>query len=407
MLKKLVLVALAAALPAKATPTVTIYSGGWAHVVETRLALLQPEGELVFSGLPLTALVDSVRVPGLSLTRIVPLRQGPPSPETLVGTAVTVYARGERREGRLVAVAPVLVLATPEGLEFFPTYDRLVAPAPAGPEGLTLRVSYRSAVQGPALLRLSYLAEGFSWGVSYAATLGEKGMEIEGLATVVNGTGVGFRGVTLSLVAGEVYRPTAKGLDLGGARALALAAAPEALPASEYHRYALPGPVDFLPGTSLYPLLSGTLPYARAYRFSGGPVEVRIRFTNALAPLPAGEVRFYEGELFVGAATIPHTPVGTKLDLGVGAAFDLAGERALESRELLGENAYRDAYRIVLRSAKDAPVEVEVVESLPGVWKITSATLPYERLDAGRVLFRVPVPIRGEATLRYTVEWRH
>lgn len=408
MPKKLLLtLVVATALTGAATPAVTIYSGGWAHIVETCLAVLYREGVLVIEGLPLTTLVDSVWIPGLAVTRIVPLRRDGPALEELVGSSVAVYARGERHEGKLVAVAPLLVLATSDGLVFFPSYDRLVAPSPGGADGLTLRVSYRGESLGPTILRLSYLADGFSWAVSYAATLGAKGLELRGLATITNETKVEFKAVQLTLVAGDVYRPSTKAVDLGAGRVLPMAAAMDSAPPSEYQRYTLPGPVDLSPGTFLYPFLAGTLPYARAYRFSGGPVEVRIRFSNSLAPLPAGEVRFYEGDLFLGAASIGHTPMGAELDLGVGVAFDLTGERVLESRERLGENFYRDTYRISLRSAKDAPVVVEVVETLSGIWQITHTTLPYERLDAQRILYRVTVPARGKAEVRYTAEWRY
>lgn len=407
MPKKFLALLVAGALPAAASPIVTIYSGGWAHVVETRPVVLGPEGVLAIEGLPATTLVDSVRIPGLPVTRIVPVLRGAPALADLVGSPVAVYAHGERHDGTLVAVAPVLVLATARGLVFFPSYDRLVAPLPEGPAGLSLRVSYRGGTPGPALLPVGYLAQGFSWAVSYAAALGEGELSLGGLVTITNATGVDYPAAEVALVAGEVYLPAAKAMGLG-ARAVPLAAdAFDVSPAFEYHRYALPGPVDLTAGTVLYPFLSGTASYARAYRFSGGPVEVRVRWTNALAPLPAGEVRFYEGDLFLGAAQVSHTPVGGNVDLPLGVAFDLTGERVLESRERLGEGYFRDTYRISLRSAKEAPVEVEAVESLPGTWTITRSTLPYEVLDAGRVLFRVPVPAGGETVVRYTVEWRY
>lgn len=407
MPKNLLALLVAGALPAAASPTVTIYSGGWAHVVETRLVVLGPEGTIAIEGLPSTTLVDSVRIPGLPVTRIVPLLRGAPALADLVGSRVAVYAGGERHEGTLVAVAPALVLATARGLVFFPSYDRLVAPLPDGPAGLTLQVSYRGATPGPALLSVGYLARGFSWAVSYEAVLGEEDLSLGGLVTITNATGVDYPAAELALVAGEVYLPTSKAVGLGGRAAPLAAEALDVSPAFEYHRYALPGPVDLTAGTFLYPFLSGTASYARAYRFTGGPVEVRVRWTNTLAPLPAGEVRFYEGDLFLGAAPVGHTPVGGEVDLALGVAFDLTGERVLESRERLGESFFRDSYRISLRSAKGRSVLVEVVESLPGIWSIAESSLPYEVLDAGRILFRVPVPAGGEAVLRYTVEWRY
>lgn len=400
------------AVAAAGSPVVTLYSGGFGYVRELREVELAWEGDLLLDGLPLTMLVDSLVVDGLTVARVDPLERGSTAIEDLVGARVTVFAHGERFAGRLLATGPGLVLATADGLMFLSSYDRIVAPLPVEPplvDHLSLKVRYRDAQPGRTEIGVRYLAEGLSWNVTYTATLADAALQLRGVVAVENRTGVEFRGAQVSLVAGEVYRPTAKAPEGLGVRALALSSEYEAAPAFEYHRYTFPEPLDLTPGVAWAPFICGTLSFTRAYRFSGGAVEVRVRFTNALAPLPAGEIRFYdEGEeLFVGAAAIGHTPLGSDVDLAVGAAFDLTGERVQESRQRITDALYRDAYRIALRSAKDAPVEVEVVETLPGTWTIIDPSLPYERLDAQRVLFRVLVPAGGTADVHYTVEWQY
>ncbi|MGB9861176.1 MAG: DUF4139 domain-containing protein, partial [Candidatus Bipolaricaulaceae bacterium] len=67
----------------------------------------------------------------------------------------------------------------------------------------------------------------------------------------------------------------------------------------------------------------------------------------------------------------------------------------------------RETWRITLNSAKSEGVEVEVIETLSGYWRILNSSLPYEVLDAQRVKFAVPVPAEGEASLEYTVEWHY
>ncbi len=393
-----------------AAPEIAIY-WGFGFVTETRPVLLAQEGDLVLENLPLTLLVDSLVVDGLTLTRIEPTRLGAPRLADLVGTAVTVFAQGDRWRGRLLAIDNGLVLATAEGLMFLPSYDRIVAALPSevtATDRLTVRLRYQGATPGPAEIGLRYLAEGLSWRVSYAATLGDATLALHGLATFENRTGTDFLGARVSLVAGDVYRPTAT-VRAGAVRALAMAPEVVAVPAFEYHRYAFPGLVDLTQGIALVPLVSAELAYARAYQFAGGPVEVRVRFKNTAVPLPGGEVRVYDagGALFVGAAAIGHTAVGEEVDVAIGAAFDLTGERVQETHHRVAENLYRDTYRITLRSAKSDPVEIEVVETLPGAWSITHSSLPYERLDANRIRFRVPVPAEGSADVRYTVEWRY
>jgi len=394
-----------------AAPEIAIYSGGFGFISEARSVLLAQEGDLILENLPLTLLVDSLVVDGLTLTRIEPTRLGAPRLADLVETAVTVFAHGDRWQGQLLAIDKGLVLATSEGLVFLLSYDRIVAALPSevmATDRLTVRLRYRGATPGPAELGLRYLADGLSWRVSYAATLGQATLVLYGLATFENRTGIDFHSARVSLVAGDVYRPTAKAAE-GAVRALAMVPDVGAVPAFEYHRYALPGAVDLIQGIAHVPLVGAELVYTRAYRFAGGPVEVRIRFKNTAVPLPGGEVRVYDAgsALFVGAAAIGHTPVGEEVDLAIGAAFDLTGERVQETRQRVTENLYRDTYRITLRSAKSDPAEIEVVETLPGTWSITQSSLPYERLDANRIRFRVPVPAAGSAEVRYTVEWRY
>jgi hypothetical protein len=398
------------AVAGAAAPQVTIYLGGFGHVVEPRSVYLAQGGDLVLDDLPLTMLLDSFLLHGLTMTRVDPVPRRLPTLEGLVGTSVTVFARGERFEGRLVGVTGGLALVTADGMVFLPAFDRIVTPLPpdlALADRLALRVRYRDARPGWTTIGVQYLAEGLSWRVTYAAALDGASLRLTGLATLENRTGVEFMDAEVWLVAGEVYRPTARDVPGLGVRLMAAAPELDVAPAFEYHRYAFPTRVDVTEGVALVPLLSGDLAYSRAYRFAGGPVEVRVRFKNTVGPLPAGEVRVYDAEMFVGAASIGHTPVGNDVDLAIGAAFDLTGERVHDARQRITEDLYRDTYRITLRSAKDAPVEVEVVETLPGTWTITQSSLPYERLDAQRILFRVRVPAGGTAEVRYTVEWRY
>lgn len=393
-----------------AAPVIAIYSGGFGHIVETRSAVLAQEGDLLLEDFPLTMLVDSVVLSGIKLTRMEAMSTRLLTVADWVGATVVVYAHGERFQGLLLAAEAGLVLSTADGVVFFSTYDRIVTSPvvhSGGRDHLALGIRYRDAVPGLTEVGVSYLAEGLSWTATYAAALGEGMLGLQGMATFVNRTGIDFLGAQVSLVAGDVYRPIPKVSDGYGIRALASFAEFDLAAVAEYHRYAFPAAVDLTQGVALVPLVSGDLAYTRAYRFSGGPVEVRVRFTNDLAPLPAGEVRVYDEGLFVGAATIGHTPRGKEVDLAIGAAFDLTGERVQELRQRLADSLYRDTYRITLRSAKDVPAEIEVVESISGTWTITHTSLPYERLDAQRILYKVTVPAGGTAEVRYTVEWRY
>lgn len=126
-------------------------------------------------------------------------------------------------------------------------------------------------------------------------------------------------------------------------------------------------------------------------------------------PLPKGVVRVYSkdrsGSLqFVGEDAIDHTPSGDTLRLSLGQAFDMRGSRTVESSDQK-DHQKTETVRVDLRNAKDQAVEIEVVErqNWP-TWKVKDASLPYEKRDASTIVFKVKVPARGEASVRYTFQ---
>lgn len=391
-------------LSTTAAPRIVLYQQGLALVEEEREFTLAPEGALVIEDLPQGIVLESLSIQGITVLSLSPVPSRYSDVEQLVGKYVEVVSPAGTFRGRVASAGDGgIVLETETGTVFLRDYQALKFPYPPRRR---VEVRYRAAEPGKKTLQLRYLTTGLSWSAHYRAVLEGERLELVGTATLVNDTGLSFPAAQVELVAGQVYTPTPKAADY---EVRALAAAPEAgvTSAGEYHRYSLPQPVDLEPGTVLVPLVSAALPYQRVYRFQGGAVETVIRFQNTALPLPAGEISFYEegGGLFVGAAPIGHTPVGGEVELAIGAAFDLTGVRTQVSHVRLGDDLYRDTYRIAIRSAKDEPVEVEVVETLTGSWSITHSSLPYEQLDAHTVLFRLSVPAGGEAEVSYTVEW--
>ena len=395
------------ALSSLAAPRLVLYPQGLALVEELREVELQTEATLVLTDLPQWIMLESLSIEGVTVLSLMPTAPAPAPMEPLTGKYVEVISPAGTFHGRVVSAGGGgITLATESGFVFIRDYQALRVPYPPR---LQLEVRYRAGETGSKTITLQYLARGLSWSAHYRALLGDGTLELVGTATLTNDTGLTFSGAEVELIAGEVYAPAPEAAY--EVRALAAAPPPPAAasPAGGYHRYSLPGPVDVRPGTVLVPLASAALPYSRVYRFQGGAVETVIRFRNSAQPLPAGEISFYEedGSLFVGAASIGHTPVGEEVELAIGAAFDLTGERVQVSHVRLAEDLYRDTYRITLRSAKDVPVTVEVLESLTGSWAITHSSLPYEVVDAHTVRFLVSVPAGGEAEVSYTVEWSY
>ncbi|MGC9530452.1 MAG: DUF4139 domain-containing protein [Candidatus Bipolaricaulaceae bacterium] len=393
-----------------AGPRLILYSGT-ALVEETRDVSLETAGTLVLKHLPHGILWDSLAVEGISVRAVRPVLPLRLTADGLVGELVKVVTQGTRVSGRLISQASdgTLVLATQGGMITIKDYSRIDAPLPDREQ---VEIDYAGATPGGAQLLLRYLTAGLTWRANYRAVVDEGRLSLQGQALVTNATGVAFTDARVDLVAGEVYAPSAPpGAGRGQPLALQLAAAPEAdvAPAGEYHRYRLPDAVNLPPGSVAIPYVTADFDCQRVYRFRGAQVETIIKFENMAVPLPAGEVRTYEenGGLFVGAAALPHTPVGEEAELATGVAFDLTGERVQVEHRRLGDEFYRDTYRIEIRSAKDHPVEVEVWESMSGSWTVTQTTHPYEQLDSRTIRFVVDVPPEAKVTIRYTVEWRY
>lgn len=390
---------------ALAAAHVTIYPQGLALVEEEREIDLASRGSFTLTGLPAGLILNSLNIEGLTVLSLRETASGAGSAGLPVGKWVQVITAGGTFQGKLVSLTgDDLVLETTEGKLFIHGYQAIRTPYPPT---RAVEVSYRvDGEAGKKTLVIRYLTQGISWSASYRAYLAESGeLFLRGVAEIDTSTGISFPGATVDLIAGEIRLPFPKS---GGYEVRALAAAPEAMvsQAGEYHRYSLPQPVDLAPGAALFPLVGTTLPYSEVYRFRGGPVETVIRFKNTALPLPAGQVSVYEegGRLLVGAAPIGHTPVGKEVELVIGSAFDLTGDRVQLSHRLEGKE-YVDSYRVTISSAKEEEVQVEVWESLPGLWTITDSSLPYRVVDSHTVVFVVPVPAKGQATLTYTVRW--
>jgi hypothetical protein len=128
--------------------------------------------------------------------------------------------------------------------------------------------------------------------------------------------------------------------------------------------------------------------------------------------LPRGNIRVYKkdvdgSELFVGEDSIDHTPKDETIQLSLGNAFDIVGERVQDDFERLGKEAMEETFTITLRNHKEEEVEVRVVERLYRWtdWEIVQETAEHTKIDAQTVEWRLEVPVDGEASVMYTVRY--
>lgn len=312
----------------------------------------------------------------------------------------------------------------------------------------TLRWLLESGTEGDQELELTYLTSGMNWSADYVLLLAQDSstLDLNGWITLNNNSGASFEDATVKLVAGDVNRLPEAGQMVREA-AYMDAAAPIATSAPqvsqreffEYQLYEIERPVTVadnetkqvefvsggdVPAHTFYvydssPYYYGYLVSDQFYGQSGiTDVQSWLEFTTDEedglgADLPAGRVRVYQEDidgtaLLIGENSIGHTPQGEEIQLFLGNAFDLVGERTQTRFQQIGSNVIEETYEIRLRNQKDdEAVEIRVPEHLFRWtnWEILDASHEYTQLDANTIEFRVEVPPQGETVITYTVRY--
>lgn len=322
---------------------------------------------------------------------------------------------------------------------------------PSLPGGLITRPTLRwlidSATGGDQQLELTYLTSGISWTADYIVLLerGSAALNLNGWVTLTNTSGAAYPDATVKLVAGDVNRLPepmmleAQLMAVDAVRAAAPAPAVEQREFFEYQLYEIARPVtvasnetkqvEFVSGTgvpaSTFYVYDASQPYygypimdqfagSMGVTTVGSYLEFSTGEANGLgADLPAGRVRVYQEDvdgaaLLIGENQISHTPQGEDVQLYLGNAFDLVGERTQTRFNMVASNVIEETYEIRLRNRKDdETVEIRVPEHLFRWtnWQILESSLPFEQRDANTIEFRVSVPPGGETVLTYTVRY--
>jgi len=324
---------------------------------------------------------------------------------------------------------------------------------PSLPSGLitrpTLRWFLNSVAGGEQQMELRYLAYGMSWTADYNITLGRdnKTLDVNGWVTVTNSSGTTYTDAQIKLVAGDVNRiidQVANEMYADGMVMRAAAAPASQVEQREFFEYQLyevarrvtlgnnqTKQVEFVtragvPANTFYVYEGGGLFYGY-----GGPiydqnygnygvtnVGTYLEFSTAAdggldADLPAGRIRVYQQDtdgsaLLIGENTITHTPKGENVELYLGNAFDLVGERTQKSFQFVTDTVVQETYEIRIRNRKDTDtVEVRVPEHLYrwSNWQILTSSHEYTQTDSSSIEYRVQVPPQGETVITYTVQY--
>lgn len=370
------------------------------------------------------------------------------------------HARGNSVEavtGTLVGTIGGLTLRQSDGtVRVLPAHSALRLPGLPG--GLiskpTLVWDVEAASAATHRARFAYQTGGMTWWADYNLTYSEPSagacrLDVGAWVTLVNRSGASFPEAKLKLVAGDVQRAQPRRPVAQEMMAMAPAARGRADGFAEkaffeYHLYTLGRPAS-LPDNStkqieLFPMAAGAscekklvyqgqlpMPWygsPMVERDLGTPsnrkVDVYLRFPNAESnalgmPLPAGRMRVSKLDAadgapeFIGEDLIEHTPRGETVQVKLGSAFDVVGERRqLDFRLDTTAKWMEEDIEVRVRNQKpDETVAVLVREQLHrwSMWSIARKSHDFTKEDARTVHFPVRIAPKAEAVVRYTVRY--
>ena len=428
---------------------ITIYNDGTGLVKDTR-NLNMPTGQVDMVFMDVAASIDATSVHFVSNTApnaIGILEQN--YEYDLVSTA-KLYEKyldkqisirtsdGRTITGTLLSSSGGMVIQTAEGIVIVNdvtevTFEKL-------PEGLitrpTLKWSLINDHAGSQECEMSYLTSGMTWSANYVAVVNQNDskLDLSGWVTINNTSGTGYNDAVLKLVAGQIHRVTPQynlGYDEyaydGRAAGMAAEGGFEEESFFEYHLYTLQRPatvlnnqqkqISLLEGEGIGANKIFVFDPAAAYYGIGdtteGKIEVNLKFMNSERnglglPLPKGIIRVYKedssGSLqFIGEDRIDHTPKDEEIEIYLGEAFDIVGERVVMDRRELAWNLWEYDVEVTLRNHKTEKVDVIYWDHVWGDWTVTKSNYEYSQKDASTVEFVLPVAVDGETKLTYTI----
>ncbi len=347
-----------------------------------------------------------------------------------------------------------LVIRTATGLEMINAADARVSLGDL-PEGFltkpTLVWLLDAGTAGTHEVQSTYQTAGITWRADYNLVLNDDdtAADLTAWVTLLNLSGIAYPDARLKLVAGDVQKiqsaPTmrSRGVEMMADGRVGGGGGFEEKSLFEYHLYTLPRKTTIASNSTqqltLFPAVSGVKiskellydptaamgwsrePYMNPGFVPGGSdkIGVFISFKNDEenrlgVPLPKGRIRAYkqdsaDGSLeFVGEDLIDHTPRNETVRIKLGNSFDVVGERKVVDFKIdKARKTMSETIELQVRNQKDTIQSIVVREHLYRWrnWEMTERNLPFEKIDANTIEWRLSVAPEGEKTIRYTVRY--
>ncbi len=432
--------------------SLAVYGEGRVLVCEVRSMNLPKAGEVVFTGVAETVQPDTLSVRSLTAPKAFKLLEtayrfdradAATLLERFVGREVTVILPDPSDADGRVSRKAVLLHAGSRpvfdlgGKIYVGPYEGVLLPElPSGLDRVPV-LRWKVANSGPSRqdIEVSYLASGVAWRAAYSLNLERKGKQaaLSTWATIDNHSGTAFDDATVKLVVGEVNQAPAPRRAFKGAvmeQSMDMDDGPRLRGVGEYYLYQLPERISLGRGESrqvrLFSAETISVETKLESRFNisahqYGSDSIRQQVSSYLSfvndsssglgkPMPAGVIRVYRQDgdgtaLLVGEDRVGHVAKGSKVRLKLGTAFDLEVKRMQTAFRRTGKRSVSMTWEITVRNGSDSEKVLRLVEDFRGQWKISKATMKYERITSGAVGFDLVLPPgKGTTTLSYTVD---
>lgn len=438
----------------------TVYSGGFGMVQETRKLNLQAGRTKVFlPGLPEGLSTDSLMLQfpkdkDASVAAIT-FSSGTAATggllERLIGKEIDLVYRGqdgrvsERRKGTLLSAGRggEVIVQTGDKVLVNPSASIEASTADGGsiiPQ-LSAEIEAKSARNSD--LSIGYLTPGLSWQADYNFILpaAEETLKMELWASVQNSTNVEFEAGKINFVAGTPNRAldrTRMGRQYDAMRSLAPAKAAAAEAAPGFEPPEMAGELYSFPYTASGTIRPGEVNRVRMMSSDAVKVERDYSITipswgwqqvseqeaqrqNAVltlnvrnekswglgSPLPGGSVRVYEPDsqgslVYVGAAQLANSPVGQALRVTISEVFDIRALARVTGIATVNKKV-RMTHELVALNGKDRDITVRIVS--PSFWgRLIRESSPSRVINASMREWTVKIPARDKVKITFTVE---
>ncbi len=329
----------------------------------------------------------------------------------------------------------------------------------------TLEWRIQSEFAGEVEVEIRYFTSGISWAADYVieANTSEKMMGLAGNVRINNHSGEDYENAQVRLVVGvirlveEIARlagtplpaaaPAEKLAERSRARGALKLALSESLDSiadkprevikenlSEYFLYTVEGSDTIADGWSkrMPSFHVGEVPINSYYKYErerwGDQVIRYYKFKNDAAshlgrePLPDGDVKAFRlvtaDKLysFVGRTVAKYIPIDETVELELGPDPEVLVKPALmnwEKTDLRFDTrgnvtgwTTRETWQVELQNSRDIDVTVDIRRNFPGDWSLTTGA-KYEKVDAHKIKFVIPLKPREKQKLSYEVTTRH